>query len=108
MTKPELLRPYPRPPSSSALHHAEEDGGRGYGRSSSGFVITCGLGHIRHPSHGHPPHGRLPFPPAPQTAHGEGREECGWGGGGGCPGQASPPMGRTGTATSRCCSARAK
>jgi hypothetical protein len=56
---------------SPALHHAEEDGGRGYGRSSSGFVITCGLDHIRQPIDGHPLHGRLPFTPARVTAYGE-------------------------------------
>jgi hypothetical protein len=54
-----------------ALHHAEEDGGRGYGRTSSGFVVTCGLDHIRQPAEGHPQHGRLPFTPARLTAHGE-------------------------------------
>jgi uncharacterized protein DUF4432 len=56
---------------SPALHHAEEDGGRGYSRSSSGFVVTCGLDHIRQPTEGHPLHGRLPFTPARLTAHGE-------------------------------------
>jgi hypothetical protein len=54
-----------------ALHSAEEDGGRGYGRTSSGFVVTCGLDHIRQPANGHPLHGRLPFTPARVTAHGE-------------------------------------
>jgi hypothetical protein len=56
---------------SPALHHAEEDGGRGYGRSSSGFLVTCGLDHIRQPIEGHPLHGRLPFTPARVIAHGE-------------------------------------
>jgi hypothetical protein len=56
---------------SPALHDAEEDGGRGYGRTSSGFVVTCGLDHIRQPVDGHPLHGRLPFTPARLTAHGE-------------------------------------
>jgi hypothetical protein len=54
-----------------ALHDAEEEGGRGYSRSSSGFVVTCGLDHIRQPLHGHPLHGRLPFTPGRLTAHGE-------------------------------------
>lgn len=56
---------------SPALHHAEEDGGHGYGRSNSGFVVTCGLDHIRQPIAAHPLHGRLPFTPARLTAHGE-------------------------------------
>jgi Domain of unknown function (DUF4432) len=56
---------------SAALHHAEEDSGRGYSRSNSGFVVTCGLDHIRQPREGHPMHGRLPFTPARLTAHGE-------------------------------------
>lgn len=54
-----------------ALHHAEEDGGRGYSRTSSGFLVTCGLDHIRQPIAGHPMHGRLPFTPARVTAYGE-------------------------------------
>ena len=56
---------------SPALHHAEEDGGHGYGRTNSGFVVTCGLDHIRQPTERHPLHGRLPFTPARLTAHGE-------------------------------------
>lgn len=56
---------------SPTLHHPEEEGGRGYSRSSSGFVITCGLDHIRQPIDGHPLHGRLPFTPARVTAYGE-------------------------------------
>jgi hypothetical protein len=56
---------------SPALYRAEEDGGRGYGRSNSGFVVTCGLDHIRQPIGGHPLHGRLPFTTARVTAHGE-------------------------------------
>jgi len=54
-----------------ALHDAEEEGGRGYSRTSSGFVVTCGLDHIRQPVDGHPLHGRMPFTPARVTAHGE-------------------------------------
>jgi hypothetical protein len=53
------------------LHHAEEDGGRGFGRSFSGFVVTTGLDHIRQPLGSHPLHGRLPFTPARVTAYGE-------------------------------------
>lgn len=56
---------------SPALHDAEEEGGRGYGRSMSGFVVTCGLDHIRQPLGPHPLHGRLPFTPARVTAYGE-------------------------------------
>jgi Domain of unknown function (DUF4432) len=53
------------------LHHAEEDGGRGFSRSFSGFVVTTGLDHIRQPLGSHPLHGRLPFTPARVTAYGE-------------------------------------
>jgi hypothetical protein len=56
---------------SPALHHAEEDDGRGFSRSFSGFVVTTGLDHIRQPLGPHPLHGRLPFTPAKVTAYGE-------------------------------------
>ncbi|WP_051383463.1 DUF4432 family protein [Bradyrhizobium sp. WSM3983] len=56
---------------SPHLHHPEEDGGRGYSRTNSGFLVTCGLDHFRQPVPGHPMHGRLPFTPARVTAHGE-------------------------------------
>ena len=56
---------------SPALHQPEEDGGRGYNRTNSGFLVTCGLDHIRHPADGHPMHGRLPFTPARVIACGE-------------------------------------
>jgi hypothetical protein len=56
---------------SSALHDAEGDGGRGFNRSFSGFLVTCGLDHIRQPSNGQPLHGRLPFTPARLLAYGE-------------------------------------
>jgi hypothetical protein len=53
------------------LHHPEEDGGRGYSRTNSGLLVTCGLDHIRQPIADHPMHGRLPFTPARVTAYGE-------------------------------------
>jgi hypothetical protein len=56
---------------SPLLHDAESEGGRGYMRSSSGFVVTCGLDHIRQPLGTHPLHGRFPFTPARVTAYGE-------------------------------------
>ena len=56
---------------SPSLHDPEEDGGRGYSRTNSGFLVTCGLDHIRQPLDGHPMHGRLPFTPARVTAYGE-------------------------------------
>ena len=54
-----------------ALHHPEADGGGGFDRSFSGFLVTCGLDHIRQPSGGDPLHGRLPFSPASVRAYGE-------------------------------------
>jgi hypothetical protein len=56
---------------SPCLHDPEQDGGRGYNRTNSGFLVTCGLDHIRQPAPGHPMHGRLPFTPARVTAYGE-------------------------------------
>ena len=56
---------------SPALHDPEGEGGRGYSRTNSGFLVTCGLDHIRQPIDGHPMHGRLPFTPARVTACGE-------------------------------------
>jgi hypothetical protein len=56
---------------SPYLHHPEEDDGRGYSRTNSGFLVTCGLDHFRQPVSGHPMHGRLPFTPARVTAYGE-------------------------------------
>lgn len=55
----------------AALIDAEGDGGRGFGRGFSGFLVTCGLDHVRQPKAGHPLHGRLPFTPARLTAYGE-------------------------------------
>jgi hypothetical protein len=56
---------------SPTLHNAESDGGLGFGRSFSGFLVTGGLDHIRHPANGQPLHGRLPFTPARVSAYGE-------------------------------------
>ena len=56
---------------SPALHDPEGDGGRGFDRSFSGFLVTCGLDHTRQPDGHHPHHGRLPFTPARLTAYGE-------------------------------------
>lgn len=36
----------------------------------SGFLVTCGLEHIRQPADNHPLHGRLPFTSARITCHG--------------------------------------
>lgn len=57
--------------SSPNLHNSESDQGFGFNRSFSGFLVTCGLEHIRRPADGHPLHGRLPFTPARVTAYGE-------------------------------------
>jgi hypothetical protein len=40
------------------------EGGRNFRASFAGFLVTCGLEHIRQPANGHPMHGRLPFTPA--------------------------------------------
>ncbi len=56
---------------SPALTDLEGDGGRGFNRSFSGFLVTCGLDHTRQPVGEHPLHGRLPFTPARVTAYGE-------------------------------------
>lgn len=53
------------------LHHAEADAGRAFERILSGFLVTCGLDHIRQPAGGHPLHGSLPLTPARLLAHGE-------------------------------------
>lgn len=49
----------------------EADGGRGFDRAFGGFLVTCGLEHIRQPANGNPLHGRLPYSPARLTAYGE-------------------------------------
>lgn len=51
-----------------ALLNPDIDGGRGFERGLTGFLVTCGLEHIRQPKHGAPLHGRLPFTPARLTA----------------------------------------
>ncbi len=54
-----------------ALADPDSEGGRGFNRSLSGFLVTCGLDHTRQPADGHPMHGRLPHTPARVTAYGE-------------------------------------
>ena len=54
-----------------ALVNIEGDGGFGFGRGFSGFLMTCGLDHTRWPMDGHPQHGRLSYLPARLTACGE-------------------------------------
>jgi hypothetical protein len=54
-----------------AGHEPQADGGRGFNRLFSGFLVTGGLEHIRQPKDGHPLHGSLPFTPATLTASGE-------------------------------------
>jgi len=56
---------------AASLISAESDAGRGFNRGFSGFLVTCGLNHIRQPANGEPLHGRLPFTPARLTAYGE-------------------------------------
>ena len=56
---------------SPALTDLDSEGGRGFNRSFSGFLVTCGLDHTRQPVGEHPLHGRLPFTPARVTAYGE-------------------------------------
>jgi hypothetical protein len=60
---------------SPALADADSEGGFGFNRSFSGFLVTCGLDHIRQPADGQPLHGRLPFTPARVTAYGEDWEQ---------------------------------
>lgn len=54
-----------------AHHHAGSDGGTGFGRILSGFLVTCGLDNPRQPAEGLPLHGTLPLTPARITAAGE-------------------------------------
>ncbi len=56
---------------SPALTDLDSEDGQGFNRAFSGFLVTCGLDHIRQPANGRPLHGRLPFSPARVTAYGE-------------------------------------
>jgi hypothetical protein len=58
---------YPHP----SLIAPDAEGGYGFSRGFSGFLMTCGLDHTRHPEDGRPLHGRLPFLSARVTAAGE-------------------------------------
>lgn len=51
-------------------HRRGDADGRGFRASFSGFLVTCGLEHIRQPANGHPMHGRLPFTPAELAGYG--------------------------------------
>lgn len=53
-----------------ALIDHESEGFRGFERGFGGFLVTCGLDHIRQPTGGQPLHGRLPFTPARLEHHG--------------------------------------
>ena len=53
------------------LHDAADEDGAGFNRSLSGFLVTCGLDHVRQPRGGKPLHGRLPLTPGRLIAHGE-------------------------------------
>ena len=57
--------------AAPGLLDAESEGGRGFNRGFSGFLVTCGMSHVRQPRDGHPLHGRLPYTPARVTACGE-------------------------------------
>ena len=54
-----------------ALSGTGDDHGFGFGRLFSGFLMTCGLDHIRQPNNGAPLHGHFPGTPARLTAYGE-------------------------------------
>ncbi len=56
---------------SPALHNAGDEDGAGFNRSFSGFLVTCGLDHVRQPRGGRPLHGRLPLTPGRLLASGE-------------------------------------
>jgi hypothetical protein len=47
------------------------EGGRGFDRLFSGFLVTCGLDHIRQPRDGQPLHGRFPATPGCLLGYGE-------------------------------------
>lgn len=54
-----------------SLLSPDSDGGFGFGRGFGGFLVTCGLDHIRQPRNGRPLHGHLPHTPARLLAYGE-------------------------------------
>lgn len=69
---------------SPFLHHDDEDGGAGMLRSLDGFMVTCGLDHVRGPAEGtathfgprrptqrYPLHGRIAQTPARLLGQGE-------------------------------------
>jgi len=56
---------------SPYLNDPESESGQGFNRSFSGFLVTCGLDHIRQPAGPHPLHGRLPSTPARVLGYGE-------------------------------------
>lgn len=53
------------------LHAPDADGGFGFNRGFGGFLVTCGLDHIRQPDRSLPLHGHLPHTPARLSAYGE-------------------------------------
>ena len=57
--------------ASPYLRDPHGDGGFGFERLFSGFLVTCGLEHIRQPADGKPLHGHLPFTPGRLLSHGE-------------------------------------
>jgi hypothetical protein len=54
----------------------DSEDGHGFNRGFSGFLVTCGLNHIRLAENGEPQHGRLPFTPAAIKAYGESWQEA--------------------------------
>ncbi|MBX3576137.1 MAG: DUF4432 family protein [Rhizobiaceae bacterium] len=56
---------------SPFLADLDSDDGQGFTRSISGFLVTCGLDHIRKQDERNPLHGRFPFTPARILACGE-------------------------------------
>jgi hypothetical protein len=56
---------------SPALVSPDGDGGFGFSRGFGGFLVTCGLDHIRQPRDGRPLHGHLPHTPARLAGYGE-------------------------------------
>ncbi|MBE1202763.1 DUF4432 family protein [Aminobacter carboxidus] len=56
---------------AASLHAPEGDAGFGFNRSFGGFLVTCGLDHIRQPVNGLPLHGHLPHTPARLLNYGE-------------------------------------